>query len=66
MISFTIGSDIKRFKAPMLVSDNRYIFDAVQKYKETVAAKIKQDAAEYRIGLTDKETAALEFKLPTE
>lgn len=66
MASFTVGKDVKRFKAPMLVSDNRYILEAVQRYKESIAATIRKDATDFRISLSEKETAILDWKLLTE
>lgn len=62
-ISFTAGEDIKRFKCPLLVEDNRYILEAAQRYKESIAAEVKKDSEEYRITLSPKENATLEWAL---
>ena len=62
-ISFTAGEDIKRFKCPLLVNDNRYILEAAQRYKESIAQEVKKDAEEFRITLSPKESATLEWAL---
>ena len=63
VVSFEANEDMKRFKSTMLVDDNRYILDSVQRYKDSVVAEVRKDAAEYRIALSPKESATLDWAL---
>lgn len=59
-ITFEKDSDIKRFKTPIVFQDNRVILEAVQKYRDSIIAKVKEDSTLYRISLNPQEHALLE------
>lgn len=60
-VSVGAGEGSKRYKAPIQVSDNKYILNAALQHKQSIVATVKKDAADYRIGLSPKETAVLDW-----
>lgn len=62
-VSVVNGTDNKKFKCPMILQDNHSILDGVQEYKNSIVALVRQDSAQYRIVLTPKENATLDWKL---
>ena len=65
-VSVESGEDFKRFKCPMVISDNNYIFEAVLKYKKSIVEKVNEDTSKYHISLSAQETAALEWEFVSE
>lgn len=63
LISFTDGEDVKRFRCPLRVPDNRFVFEAAQAYKDEIVRKVRQDATDYRISLSPKDNATLDWRL---
>ena len=66
LITFTSGADIKKFKSPMEVSDNQFIFDAVRAYKESIVAKVKKDSSDFHIALSPKDIEILDWAPPVD
>lgn len=62
-ISFVTDNDIKRFKCPIIFDNNQHVLEAVQRYKDSIVAKVKEDSTMYRIALTTQEHAMLESEL---
>lgn len=60
-VSFVDGEDIKRFRCPLVIEDNKYILESAQKYKESIVAEVRKDSETYRITLSPKENATLDW-----
>lgn len=61
-VTATNQDTLKRHRCPLLLSDNRYILEAALKYKESIVKKVRQDSDDYRITLSPKDNATLDWK----
>lgn len=50
---------LKRIKIPVQLVDNAFLFEALNKHRETIANKIKEDSSKFRISLSPQELSLL-------